>query len=119
MQLPTKRSCNHLHFCFATFYIFILQQTSETHLRRIFTTYMKMSPLEYINTIRIQAACDYLKKTDQPIADVAHKCGFTTNSTFNRNFRQVTGMTPLEWRKRPENYEQQLLKFDIHSEEGW
>ena len=92
---------------------------SETHLRRIFTTYMKMSPLEYINTIRIQAACDYLKKTDQPIADIAHKCGFTTNSTFNRNFRQVTGMTPLEWRKRPENYEQQLLKFDIHSEEGW
>ena len=92
---------------------------SETHLRRIFTTYMKMSPLEYINTIRIQAACDYLKKTDQPIADVAHKCGFTTNSTFNRNFRQVMGMTPLEWRKRPENYEQQLLKFDIHSEEGW
>ena len=92
---------------------------SETHLRRLFTTYMKMSPLEYINTIRIQAACDYLKKTDQPIADIAHKCGFTTNSTFNRNFRQVTGMTPLEWRKRPENYEQQLLKFDIHSEEGW
>ncbi|WP_301546516.1 helix-turn-helix domain-containing protein [Blautia massiliensis (ex Durand et al. 2017)] len=92
---------------------------SETHLRRIFTTYMKMSPLEYINTIRIQAACDYLKKTDQPIADIAYKCGFTTNSTFNRNFRQVTGMTPLEWRKRPENYEQQLLKFDIHSEEGW
>ena len=92
---------------------------SETHLRRIFTSYMKMSPLEYINTIRIQAACDYLKKTDQPIADVAHKCGFTTNSTFNRNFRQITGMTPLEWRKRPENYEQQLLKFDIHSEEGW
>ena len=32
---------------------------------------------------------------------------------------RVTGMTPLEWRKRPENYEQQLLKFDIHSEEGW
>ena len=27
MQLPTKCSCNHLHFCFATFYIFILQQT--------------------------------------------------------------------------------------------
>lgn len=28
MQLPTKCSCNHLHFCFATFYIFILQQTA-------------------------------------------------------------------------------------------
>ena len=29
MQLPTKCSCNHLHFCFATFYIFILQQTDK------------------------------------------------------------------------------------------
>ena len=27
------------------------------------------------------------------------------------------GVTPVEWRKRPENYEQQLLDFDIHSEE--
>lgn len=47
------------------------------------------------------------------------KCGFTTNSTFNRNFKQLMGVTPLEWRKRPESYEQQLLRFDIHSEKGW
>jgi len=53
------------------------------------------------------------------VADIAHKCGFTTNSTFNRNFRQIMGVTPVEWRKRPENYEQQLLDFYIHSEEGW
>ena len=25
LQLPTKCSCNHLHFCFATTYIFVLQ----------------------------------------------------------------------------------------------
>ena len=92
---------------------------SETHFRRVFTSYMKVSPLEYINTVRIHTACDFLQKTDDPIADVAHKCGFTTNSTFNRNFRQMMGMTPAEWRKRPENYEQQLFKFNIHSEEGW
>ena len=29
------------------------------------------------------------------------------------------GVTPVEWRKRPENYEQQLLNFNIHSEKGW
>ena len=92
---------------------------SETHFRRVFTSYMHMSPLEYINKVRIQTACEILKKTDESIADIAYKCGFTTNSTFNRNFRQLMGMSPAVWRKRPENYEQQLLKFDIHSEEGW
>ena len=92
---------------------------SETHFRRVFTSYMKMSPLEYINTVRINTACELLETTDAPVADVAHKCGFTTNSTFNRNFKQLMGVTPLEWRKRPESYEQQLLRFDIHSEKGW
>lgn len=92
---------------------------SETHFRRVFTTYMKMGPLEYINLIRVQSACEYLRKTDESVAIIAAKCGFTTNSTFNRNFKQIMGMTPVEWRRRPENYEQQLLKFEIHSEEGW
>ena len=92
---------------------------SETHFRRVFTSYMKMSPLEYINTVRVYTACELLETTDAPVADVAHKCGFTTNSTFNRNFKQLMGVTPLEWRKRPESYEQQLLRFNIHSEKGW
>ena len=76
-------------------------------------------PLEYINTVRVYTACELLETTDDPVADIAHKCGFTTNSTFNRNFKQLMGVTPLEWRKRPESYEQQLLRFDIHSEKGW
>lgn len=92
---------------------------SETHFRRVFTSQMKMSPLEYINLVRIRSACEYLKKTDESVAMIAAKCGFTTNSTFNRNFKNVMGVTPVEWRKRPENYEQQILKFEIHSEEGW
>lgn len=96
-----------------------ISHISETHFRRIFSSYMKMSPLEYINTVWIRTACERLKKTDEPVADIAHKCGFTTSSTFNRNFRQLMGVTPVEWRKRPENYERQLLKFDIHYEEGW
>ena len=92
---------------------------SETHFRRIFSSYMEMSPLEYINQVRIRAACEHLKRTDEPVAEIAVKCGFSTNSTFNRNFRQIMGATPMEWRRRPENYERELLKFDIHSEEGW
>lgn len=96
-----------------------MSHISETHFRRIFSSYMNMSPLEYINQVRIRMACEHLKRTDEPIAEIAVKCGFSTNSTFNRNFKQLLGVTPMEWRKRPENYERQLLKFEIHSEEGW
>lgn len=92
---------------------------SATHFRRVFSSYMNMSPLEYINQVRVQNACDYLKKTDKSVAEIAQLCGFGTISTFNRNFSKVKGMSPGHWRKLPENYEQQLLKFTIVSEEGW
>lgn len=92
---------------------------SESHFRKIFSRYMSISPMDYVNLIRVQAACDYLKRTDDYIMDIANKCGFPTFSTFSRNFKKVTGVSPNEWRKRPDNYEQQLLKSQIHSEEGW
>ena len=92
---------------------------SEAHLRRLFSFYLKMSPLEYINLVRIQMACDYLKTTDEQVADIAYKCGFSTLSTFNRNFRKIQGFSPNNWRKNPENYERQLLRFKVQFEEGW
>lgn len=92
---------------------------SETHFRRVFSEYMNMSPLEYINTVRIRTACEHLKKTDASVAEIAGKCGFTTLSTFNRNFKHIMGETPVEWRKRPENYEHRLLDYEIHTEKGW
>lgn len=92
---------------------------SETHFRRAFSAAMNMAPLEYINMMRIQNACVLLKKTDDTISNIAYKCGFSTLSTFNRNFKQVTGESPMEWRKQPDHYEQQILQFIIHSERGW
>lgn len=92
---------------------------SEAHLRRLFSFYLKMSPLEYINLVRVQMACDYLKTTDEQVADIAYKCGFPTLSTFNRNFKKIQGSSPNKWRKNPKNYEQQLLQFEVRFEEGW
>lgn len=92
---------------------------SETHFRRLFSSCMNMGPLEYINLVRIQNACELLRKTDVLVSEIAFRCGFSTLSTFNRNFKQIVGCSPFEWRKNPENFEQQLLKYEIHSEEGW
>lgn len=92
---------------------------SETHFRRVFSSCMQMGPLEYINLVRTQNACELLRKTNMPVSEIAYKCGFSTSSTFNRNFKQVMGRSPYEWRKCPDNFEQQIMKFKVHSEEGW
>lgn len=92
---------------------------SESHFRKIFSAYMDMGPMEYLNMVRVQAACDLLKRTDDFVSDIANKCGFSTNSTFIRNFKKITGVSPNEWRKRPDHYEQQLLNARIHMENGW
>ena len=92
---------------------------SQSHFRRVFSSCTGRSPVDYINLVRVKAACDYLNRTDDYISDIASKCGFTTFSTFSRNFKQIMGVSPNEWRKRPGNYEQQLLRFQIHAEKGW
>ena len=94
---------------------------SQTHFRRIFRERVHMSPVEYINMTRIHAACDMLRKTEESIMVVARKSGFPTLSTFYRNFQKYIGedITPYEWRKRPENYEQKLQNYWVRAEEGW
>lgn len=92
---------------------------SETHFRRIFSKCMNMTPVEYINWVRIKTACDELKRTNDSIGDIAVQAGFSTLSTFNRNFQKVMGISPREWRAKPEHYERKLLKYDIKTQEGW
>jgi AraC-like DNA-binding protein len=92
---------------------------SETHFRRVFTECMKTTPVEYVNRIRIKQACDELRKTNDSISAIAIKSGFTTLSTFNRNFKNVMGISPKEWRKDPEHYERKLLEYKIETNEGW
>ena len=92
---------------------------SETHFRRVFTECMDMTPVEYINWVRVRTACDELKRTDDSIGTIAARTGFTTLSTFNRNFRRLMGISPQQWRKNPEHFERKLLNYDIKTQEGW
>lgn len=72
---------------------------SETHFRRLFAEYMKMTPLEYINLVRIQKACDLMKKTRYSMEEVAARVGYPAISTFNRNFRKIIGTSPYQYKK--------------------
>jgi AraC-like DNA-binding protein len=53
---------------------------------------------QFVNEFRIAEACTLLRTTDQSVTDVMFNVGFQTKSNFNREFRRVTGMTPVQWR---------------------
>lgn len=92
---------------------------SETHFRRVFEACMNMSPVDYINLVRIQKACDLMKKSNDSMDIVAQKVGFTTTSTFNRNFKKFLNTSPYQWKINPENYERKLLNYNISARKGW
>ena len=92
---------------------------SETHFRRVFQEKMNMTPVEYVNFVRIKKACELIDKTDISMEDVAEKVGFITPSTFNRNFRRIIGTSPYQWKKRPDNHEGKLLEYKISALKGW
>lgn len=92
---------------------------SETHFRRVFESCMNMSPVDYINLVRIQKSCDLMKKSNDSMDMIAQKVGFATTSTFNRNFKKILNTSPYQWKINPENYERKLLNYNISALKGW
>lgn len=53
---------------------------------------------QWVNDHRIGEACRLLVETGRPVTAVLFDAGFQTKSNFNREFRRVTGTTPVLWR---------------------
>ena len=92
---------------------------SESHFRRLFVQFMGISPLAYVNRMRIEAACRLLHTTNDSIGNIAVKCGFITITALNRNFKDVVGMTPTQWRMDITNYDRRLTNDNMMPYEGW
>ena len=73
---------------------------SSTHFNRRFHQVLRMTPLEYLRTVRVQAAQRLLAGTTQRLASIAVDTGFTDQSHFTRRFREATGLTPAAYRRR-------------------
>ena len=59
-----------------------------------------MTPKAYMDSLRLQEAKRLLVQTDSRIIDIAAVVGFGGLSTFNRFFKEKTGCSPNEYRKR-------------------
>lgn len=92
---------------------------SETHFRRIFEETIQMMPVDYINFVRIQKACDYLSSSNDTMENVALKVGYMSQSTFNRNFLRVIGVSPHKWKTAADNNKLKLQNYKITALKGW
>lgn len=57
-----------------------------------------VSVSQFINSLRIDEACELLRETDLSITRVMLQSGFITKSNFNREFSRRMGSSPSVWR---------------------
>lgn len=53
----------------------------------------------YLNKIRIKHACELLRNSNQTIADISNKVGYSDHSYFCRVFKKTIGKTPSTYRR--------------------
>ena len=68
------------------------------YLSSYFSSHNKEGFNEFVNKIRIENACDFLKK-DIPISDISSMVGYSDHSYFCKVFKKFTGVTPSKFRK--------------------
>ncbi len=71
---------------------------STTRFSLSFKEHMGMSPLDYLTLLRCEHAKTLLEQTDLTIRDIGTSVGYYDSGSFIRRFKQVTGMTPLQYR---------------------
>jgi PAS domain S-box-containing protein len=71
---------------------------SEAQFERRMKKIFQLSAAQYLIKARIDHAARLLGESDVPIAEVAQHAGFSDQSALSRQFRQVTGFAPREYR---------------------
>jgi len=72
---------------------------SVRQFNRRFQEVFHTSPHTFLTKTRIQAACESLQRSDDPISQIAVDLGFYDQSSFTQHFRRIMGVTPLQYRK--------------------
>ena len=75
-------------------------QMSYFHFSRAFKQSTGVSPNVYMTEQRIERAKKLLSETDLPIADIALRTGFASQSHFTTTFRKLVWTTPKAFRER-------------------
>ena len=80
-----------------------LLHVSESRFIHLFKEEMGMSPLKYINTVRLYKAKSLLENGECSVMEVAALVGFSDYNHFGRMFRESFGCTPVQARRNGRN----------------
>lgn len=87
---------------------FALQQSgyAEDYIRAKFRTVTGKTPVEFLNSLRIQHACRLIEIYGRTLSvtELSEKCGFSNAAYFSRIFKNNKGISPqqyMNFQKRP------------------
>jgi AraC-like DNA-binding protein len=72
---------------------------SRAHFYRLFERSTRMTPHVYVNLLRMELAVKSVVHTDDRLAAVGDKLGFSAQGHFTRFFRDHAGVNPSEFRQ--------------------
>ena len=81
-------------------YIADVLATSRTALFNKVRESTGMNLQNYINKCRMEKAMELIKTTSLPLSEIAQKSGFATPRYFSTAFKNYTGITPSEYKKK-------------------
>lgn len=86
-----------------------LSGMAPTYFSNLFKNTLNKPFIKYLNEVRIRNAMDLLKDSNYNVTEISMQVGYNHLSHFNRVFKQVTGVTPSEFRKNNEATQYQVL----------
>lgn len=73
---------------------------NKYHISHLLNQKLGIGFSAYINTLRVDKACEQLAESDKNITAISEEAGFGSIRSFNRAFAQIMHMTPLEYRRQ-------------------
>lgn len=73
---------------------------NPSYFSRLFKQETGIPLFEFINRVRIEKACTMLSRTEVSVLDIAYSVGYNNVSHFNRYFRRLKEMSPMDYRRR-------------------
>lgn len=74
-------------------------QIGPREASRCFRRQLSLTAFEYLQNLRLDRACEYLRGGSLPITEIALRCGFSSASYFSKVFREHMNATPKGYRR--------------------
>ncbi|MDL5027191.1 helix-turn-helix domain-containing protein [Vibrio sp. TMPB1044] len=73
--------------------------TRRTFIRQ-FTKATTLTPINYIQHVRVQSACELLESSHKPVEQISYLVGYEDVNSFRKVFMKIIGLTPSRFRAR-------------------